>query len=171
MGLCVDAKFRIQALERTRPTLLLLGTSARATYDYVDNGKVDRFDALHVATRRAHARLHFRHRAVKFKKSINSFDREIPNEFQACLIVANNSTHKTHELRRRPVRHSRFVLHVTPSPPAQRSASSNAGLAALTIKRYKRSSHRSGCAYATTSAVEAGAWHAGPPIHRKGISN
>ena len=77
--LAVDEKSQIQALDRTRPILPMLpGTPERATHDYKRHGTSSLYAALDLATGKVIGRLHSRHRAIEFKKFLQTLDREVP---------------------------------------------------------------------------------------------
>jgi hypothetical protein len=94
--LCVDEKSQIQALDRTAPILPMLpGTPERATHDYKRAGTSSLYAALNITTGKAIGALHSRHRAIEFKKFLQTIDREVPAEFDIHLVLDNSSTHKT----------------------------------------------------------------------------
>ena len=71
--LCVDEESQIQALDRTQPLLPMRpGNPARQTHDYVRHGTTSLFAALDVATGEVIGECHRRHRAIEFKKFLNS---------------------------------------------------------------------------------------------------
>jgi transposase len=77
--LCVDETSQIQALDRTAPILPMLpGTPARATHDYRRSGTSSLHAALDITTGNVIGRLHARHRAIEFKKFLQTIDREVP---------------------------------------------------------------------------------------------
>src|ERR1700687_824686 len=99
--LCVDEKSQIQALDRTRPILPMLpGTPERATHDYKRHGTSSLYAALHIATGTMISRLHSRHRAIEFKKFLQTVDQEVPAELDVHLVLDNASTHKTPQIKR-----------------------------------------------------------------------
>ncbi|MFP5254205.1 MAG: IS630 family transposase, partial [Actinomycetes bacterium] len=107
--LCVDEKSQIQALDRTQPILPMLpGTPARATHDYKRSGTSTLFAALEVATGKVIGSLHQRHRAVEFKKFLQTLDREVPADLDVHLILDNYATHKTPAIQRWLAAHPRF---------------------------------------------------------------
>jgi hypothetical protein len=109
--LCVDEESQIQALDRSAPTLPMLpGTPARATHDYKRNGTSSLFAALDTASGKVIGSLHSRHRAIEFKKFLQTIDREVPDELEVHLILDNYSTHKTPMIKRWVAAHPRFHL-------------------------------------------------------------
>jgi transposase len=114
--LCVDKKSQIQALDRTAPILPLLpGTPARATHDYKRAGASSLYAALDITTGKVIGSLHARHRAIEFKKFLQSIDRQVPAELDVHVILDNSSTHKTPTIKKWLLAHPRFVLHFTPT--------------------------------------------------------
>jgi transposase len=114
--LCVDQKRQIQALDRSQPIVpMLAGTPARATHDDKRNGTSSLFAALDTASGKVIGSLHSRHRAIEFKKFLQTIDRDVPAELDVHLILDNSSTHKTPQIKRWLAAHPRFVLHFTPT--------------------------------------------------------
>lgn len=114
--LCVDEKSQIQALDRTAPILPMLpGTPARATHDYRRSGTSSLYAALDLSTGKVIGSLHARHRAIEFKKFLQTLDREVPAELDVHLVLDNSSTHKTPAIKNWLAAHPRFVLHFTPT--------------------------------------------------------
>jgi transposase len=117
--LCVDEKSQIQALDRTAPILPLLpGTPERATHDYKRHGTSSLYAALDLTSGKVIGRLHSRHRAIEFKKFLQTLDREVPAHLDVHLVLDNSSTHKTPASRNGwpPTRAS----SCTSRPPARR---------------------------------------------------
>jgi len=141
--LCVDEKSQIQALDRTQPILPLLpGTPARATHDYKRNGTSSLFAALDSASGKVIGSLHARHRAIEFKKFLQTIDREAPAEFDLHLILDNYATHKTPAIKRWLAAHPRFHLHFTPTDASWLNLVER-WFAELTSRKLKRGAHRS----------------------------
>jgi hypothetical protein len=92
----VDEKSQIQALDRTAPVLPMLpGTPARASHDYVRAGTSSLYAALDLSTGKVIGSLHARHRAIEFKKFLQTLDREIPAGLDGHVVLDNAST--THQ--------------------------------------------------------------------------
>ena len=120
--LCVDEKSQIQVLNRTAPILPMLpGTPQRATHDYRRAGTSSLYAALDITTGQVIGSLHARHRAIEFKKFLNTLDREVPPELDIHVILDNSSTHKTPAIQKWLTAHPRFVLHFTPRKSDERS--------------------------------------------------
>ena len=114
--LCVDEKSQIQALDRTAPILPMLpGVPERATHDYKRSGTSSLYAALNLATGQVIGSLHARHRAVEFKRFLQTLDRAVPADLDVHLVLDNASSHKTPAIRRWLLAHPRFHLHFTPT--------------------------------------------------------
>jgi transposase len=141
--LCVDEKSQIQALDRTAPILPMLpGTPARATHDYKRHGTSSLYAALNLTTGKVISALHGRHRAIEFKKFLQTLDREVPAHLDVHLVLDNSSTHKTPAIQRWLVAHPRFVLHFTPTSASWLNLVER-WFAELTTKLLRRGAHRS----------------------------
>jgi transposase len=141
--LCVDEKSQIQALDRTAPILPLLpGTPERATHDYKRAGTSSLYAALDLATGQVIGALHSRHRAIEFKKFLQTIDREVPDDLVVHLVLDNSSTHKTPAIQRWLAAHPRFALHFTPTSSSWLNLVER-WFAELTTKKLRRGAHRS----------------------------
>ena len=141
--LCVDEKSQIQALDRTAPILPMLpGTPQRATHDYKRSGTSSLYAALDIATGRVIGALHSRHRAIEFKKFLQTIDREVPAELDVHLVLDNSSTHKTPAIKNWLAAHPRFVVHFTPTSSSWLNLVER-WFAELTAKKLRRGTHRS----------------------------
>ena len=141
--LCVDEKSQIQALDRSAPVLPMLpGTPARATHDYKRNGTSSLFAALDLSTGKVIGSLHSRHRAVEFKKFLQTLDREVPDELEVHLVLDNYATHKTPAIKRWLLAHPRFVLHFTPTSASWLNLVER-WFGELTRRKLQRGVHRS----------------------------
>jgi transposase len=141
--LCVDEKSQIQALDRTAPILPLLpGTPQRATHDYKRAGTSSLYAALDLTTGQVIGSLHARHRAIEFKKFLQTLDRQVPTELDVHLVLDNSSTHKTPAIRDWLTAHPRFVLHFTPTSSSWLNLVER-WFAELTNKKLRRATHRS----------------------------
>jgi transposase len=141
--LCVDEKSQIQALDRTAPILPLLpGVPQRATHDYKRAGTSTLYAALDIATGKVSGSLHSRHRAIEFKKFLQTLDREVPDELEVHLILDNASTHKTPVIKKWLLAHPRFVVHFTPTSSSWLNLVER-WFGELTTKKLRRGTHRS----------------------------
>ena len=141
--LCVDEKSQIQALDRTAPTLPMLpGTPERATHDYKRHGTSSLYAALDITTGKVIGALHSRHRAIEFKRFLQTIDRHVPAGMDVHLVLDNASTHKTPAIRNWLAAHPRFVLHFTPTSSSWLNLVER-WFAELTTKKLRRGAHRS----------------------------
>jgi transposase len=141
--LCVDEKSQIQALDRTAPILPMLpGVPARATHDYKRSGTSSLYAALNITTGKVIGALHSRHRAIEFKKFLQTIDRAVPDELDVHLVLDNSSTHKTPAIRNWLTAHPRFVVHFTPTSSSWLNLVER-WFAELTSKKLRRGAHRS----------------------------
>jgi len=141
--LCVDEKSQIQALDRTAPILPMLpGTPERATHDYKRAGTSSLYAALNLTTGKVIGRLHNRHRAIEFKRFLQTLDHEVPAHLEVHLVLDNSSTHKTPAIQRWLAAHPRFVLHFTPTSSSWLNLVER-WFAELTNKLLRRGAHRS----------------------------
>jgi transposase len=141
--LCVDEKSQIQALDRTAPILPMLpGTPERATHDYKRSGTSSLYAALDISTGKVIGSLHARHRAIEFKKFLQTLDREVPAELDVHVILDNSSTHKTPAIKRWLLAHPRFVLHFTPTSSSWLNLVER-WFSELTTKKLRRATHHS----------------------------
>jgi transposase len=141
--LCVDEKSQIQALDRTAPILPMLpGVPERATHDYKRSGTSSLYAALDLTTGKVIGSLHARHRAVEFKKFLQTIDHAVPAELDVHLILDNASTHKTPAIKRWLLAHPRFVVHFTPTSSSWLNLVER-WFAELTSKKLRRGTHRS----------------------------
>jgi transposase len=141
--LCVDEKSQIQALDRTAPILPMLpGTPERATHDYKRSGTSSLYAALDLTTGQVIGRLHSRHRAIEFKRFLQTLDHEVPDDLAVHLVLDNSSTHKTPAIQKWLAAHPRFVLHFTPTSSSWLNLVER-WFAELTTKLLRRGAHRS----------------------------
>jgi hypothetical protein len=76
---CVDERSQVQALQRSQPAFPMMpGMPERRTHDYVRNGTTTLFAAMNVADRTVCLSLHWRHRAIEFKKFLAKIDDRSP---------------------------------------------------------------------------------------------
>jgi len=141
--LCVDEKSQIQALDRTAPIFPMLpGTPQRATHDYKRSGTSSLYAALDITTGKVIGSLHTRHRAIEFKRFLQTLDHEVPDELDVHVILDNASTHKTPAIQKWLKTHPRFVTHFTPTSSSWLNLVER-WFAELTNKKLRRGAHRS----------------------------
>jgi transposase len=141
--LCVDEKSQIQALDRTQPILPMgPGIPERATHDYKRHGTSSLYAALDVSTGEVIGSLHSRHRAIEFKRFLQTIDSAVPADLDVHVILDNSSTHKTPAIHKWLAAHPRFVLHFTPTSASWLNLVER-WFAELTNKKLRRGAHRS----------------------------
>ena len=141
--LCVDEKSQIQALDRTAPILPMLpGVPERATHDYKRHGTSSLYAALDITTGQVIGSLHARHRAIEFKKFLQTIDGEVPADLDVHLILDNASSHKTPTIKKWLTTHPRFVVHFTPTSSSWLNLVER-WFGELTTKKLRRGTHRS----------------------------
>ena len=114
--LCVDEKSQIQALDRSQPILPMRpGQAERRAHDYKRNGTTSLFAALDTKSGKVIRQLHRRHRALEFRKFLDTIDATVPQDFDVHLILDNYGTHKTATIKRWLLKRPRFQLHFTPT--------------------------------------------------------
>jgi len=147
--LCVDEKSQIQALDRTQPLLPMRpGQVERHTHDYVRHGTTSLFAALDVKTGEVIGRCQRRHRAVEFRKFLDTIDAAVPTDLDIHLIVDNYATHKTALIRRWLAKRPRYRMHFTPTSASWLNQVER-WFTLLTQRQLRRGVHRS------TQALEA----------------
>jgi transposase len=141
--LCVDEKAQIQARDRSQPLLPMRpGQGERRTPDYLRHGTTNLFAALNVKTGAVIGEFHRRHRAVEFRRFLETIDAAVPGAVELHLIVDNYGTHKTAAIKRWLLRHPRFQLHFTPTGASWLNLVERL-FALLTEKQLRRGVHRS----------------------------
>jgi transposase len=141
--LCTDEKSQIQALDRTQPLLPMRpGQPERRTHDYVRHGTTSLFAALDVKSGKVIGECHQRHRAIEFRKFLETIDAAVPAELDIHLILDNYATHKTPAIQRWLLKHPRFHLHFTPTGASWLNLVER-WFATLTERCIRRGAHRS----------------------------
>ena len=148
--LCVDEKSQIQALDRTQPLLPMRpGQPERRSHDYVRHGTTSLFAALDVKTGNVIGACHARHRAIEFRKFLDTIEESVPADLDVHVILDNLSTHKAPVVKRWLLRHPRYHLHFTPTSSSWLNLVERF-FAELTQKQIRRGVHRS-----TRALIEA----------------
>ena len=141
--LCVDEKSQIQALDRTQPLLPMRSGHVEArTHDYVRHGTTSLFAALDVKTGAVIGECHRRHRALEFRKFLDTIDESVPEDLDVHVVLDNSSTHKTPAIHRWLLKRPRYHLHFTPTSSSWLNLVER-WFAALSEKQIKRGTHRS----------------------------
>ena len=68
------------------------GQVERRTHDYLRHGTTSLFAALDTKTGKVIGRCHRRHRAVEFRKLLDTIEAEVPLDLDVHLIVDNYAT-------------------------------------------------------------------------------
>ena len=148
--LCVDEKSQIQALDRTQPLLPIRpGQPERRTHDYVRHGTTSLFAALEVVSGTIIGPCHRRHRAVEFRRFLDTIEAAVPADLDVHLILDNYAPHKTPAIRRWLAKRPRFHVHFTPIGASWINLVER-WFALLTQKQLRRGVHRSTRALETT---------------------
>jgi transposase len=114
--LSCDEKSQIQALDRTQPGLALKkGRASTMTHDYKRHGTTTLFAALNVLDGQVIAQCQKQHRHIEWLKFLKQINRETPKGKTLHLIVDNYATHKHPVVKTWLEKHSRFVMHFTPT--------------------------------------------------------
>jgi transcriptional regulator with XRE-family HTH domain len=96
VGLRVDEKSQIQALDRSRAVLPMMpGMPERRTYDYYRHGVTSLFAAFNIADGTVIGEFHRRHRVVEFKKFLITMGKAVLRGLDAHLVCDNYVTHHT----------------------------------------------------------------------------
>ena len=141
--LCVDETSQIQALDRTAPILPMRpGVPERQAHDHKRHGTSSLYAALDLSTGKVIGALHSRHRAIEFKKFLQTIDREVPADLTVHLVLDNSSTHKTPAIKKWLLAHPRFELHFTPTSSSWMNLVER-WFGELTTKKLRRGAHRS----------------------------
>jgi len=141
--LCVDEKSQIQALDRSAPVLPLRpGQAERRTHDYVRHGTTTLFAALDVKAGTVIGECHARHRAIEFRRFLDTIDAAIPSTLDVHLILDNYATHKTATIRRWLAKRPRYHVHFTPTSASWLNLVER-WFVELTEKQIRRGVHRS----------------------------
>jgi len=141
--MCVDEKSQIQALDRTQPLLPMRpGQVERRTHDYERHGTTSLFAALDIATGRVIGQLHRRHRAIEFRKFLDTIDAAVPASLNVHIIMDNYGTHKTALIRNWFAKRPRFHMHFTPTYGSWINLVER-WFALLTERQLRRGVHRS----------------------------
>ena len=159
---CVDEKTGIQALDRTQPVLPMRpGQVERRTHDYKRNGITDLFAALNLATGEVIHHLRPQHRAIEFRRFLDTIDAAVPQGLAVHVVLDNSSTHKTPAINTWLLRHPRFTFHFTPTSSSWLNLVER-WFAELTNRMLRRSAHRSVKELTTALNAWIGAWNDNP---------
>lgn len=114
--LCVDEKSQIQALDRTQPLLPMRpGQAERRTHDYKRHGTTSLFAALDVKAGTVIGQCMPRHRAVEFRRFLDTVEKNVPRDLDIHVVMDNASSHKTKLIRDWFARRPHWHMHYTPT--------------------------------------------------------
>jgi transposase/DNA-binding XRE family transcriptional regulator len=160
--LCTDEKSQVQALDRSQPVLPMMpGMPERRTHDYVRHGTTSLFAAFNIADGTVISQLHRQHRAVEFRKFLNTIDKAVPADLDVHLICDNYGTHKTPLIRAWLTRHPRFHIHFTPTGSSWINQVER-WFAYLTEQLVRRGVHKSVAKLEADIRAWIAAWNADP---------
>jgi transposase len=114
--LSVDEKSQIQALDRRQPGLpMKKGQAGTVTHDYKRHGTTTLFAGLDVKTGEVIGECLPRHHAGEFIAFLKKIDRVVAKHLDVHLVLDNDATHKTAEVKAWLAEHPRFKTHFTPT--------------------------------------------------------
>jgi transposase len=147
--LCVDEKSQIQALDRTQPLLPLRpGQAERRTHDYKRHGTTSLFAALDVKAGTIIGKCLPRHRALEFRRFLDTVERSVPKDLDIHVVMDNASSHKTKSVRDWFAKRPHWHVHHTPTSASWINQVERF-FGRLTDDQIRRGAHRS------TSELEA----------------
>ena len=115
LGLCVDEKTGIQALDRTQPLLPLSAKKPRSwTNEYVRHGTQTLLAALEIASGQVVAHVKQRRTSVNFLRFLKEVSTAFPDR-ELHMILDNLNIHKNEAARGWLQRHPRVHFHYTPT--------------------------------------------------------
>jgi transposase len=114
----------------------------RRTHDYTRQGTTSLFAALDVKAGQVIGECHRRHRAIEFRKFLDTIEDAVPSDLDLHLILDNYGTHKTPLVQRWLAKRPRYHLHFTPTGASWMNLVER-WFAALTEKQLRRGVHRS----------------------------
>src|SRR5262245_18131275 len=119
LGLSVDEKSQIQALDRAQPILPLTpGIPARQTHDYTRHWTTTLFAALNILDGHVIERCQARHTHTEFVAFLDTIDRQTPRRQAIHLILDNYRTRKHPTVRTWLAEHPQVHFHFTPTGAA-----------------------------------------------------
>src|SRR3954468_10836864 len=143
VGLSVDEKSQIQALDRTQPGLpLKKGRAGTMTHDYKRHGTTTLFAALNILDGTVLGRCMQRHRHQEFIRFLNAIEAAVPAGKAIHAIFDNYATHKHPSVQKWLARNPRWTFHFTPTSASWLNAVEGF-FAKLTRRRLKRGVFRS----------------------------
>ena len=164
--LCVDEKSQIQALDRTQPLLPMRpGQAERRTHDYKRHGTTSLFAALDVKAGTIIGKCMPRHRALEFRRFLDTVEQHVPADLDIHIVMDNASIHKTKLIRDWFAKRCRWHMHFTPTSSSWINQVERF-FALLTDQQIKRGAHRSTAALEAAIAAYIDARNADPKPFR-----
>src|SRR5258705_293863 len=121
----------------------------RRPHAFVGPGRTWLFAAPGVVRGKTFGQCHRRHRAVEFRRFLDTIEAAVPADLDVHLILDNYATHKTPAIRRWLAKRPRFHVHFTPIGASWINLVER-WFALLTQKQLRRGVHRSTRALETT---------------------
>src|SRR3977135_3772635 len=116
VGLSIDEKSQIQALDRTQPGLpLKKGRCGTMPPDTIRHCTIPMFAALNVLDGSVIGRCMQQHRHQEFIRFLNAIEAAVPAGKLIHAIADNYATHKHPKVRAWLARHPRWTIHFTPT--------------------------------------------------------
>ena len=116
LGLSVDEKSQIHALDRTQPILPVRpGLPARQTHDDTRHGTTTWFAALNVLEGHGIEACQPHHTHTEFLAFLDKIDRQTSHRRDIHLLLDNYGTHTHPTVKAWMIEHPRFHFHVTPT--------------------------------------------------------
>lgn len=141
--LSVDEKSQIQVRDRSQPVLPMRpGQAERRRHDCIRYGTSTLFAAVDTETGRVIGECHRRHRAIEFRKFLDTIDAAVPAELDVHLIMHNYGSQNTALIKRWRAKRPCFHFHFTPTSASWINMVERF-FATLTEKQLRRCIHRS----------------------------
>jgi transposase len=141
--LCIDEKSQIQALDRTQPLLPMRpGQVERRTHDYKRHGTTSLFAALDVKLGTVIGKCMPRHRALDFRRFLDTVEHTVPADLDIHIVMDNASSHKTKLIENWFAKRPRWHRHFTPTSASWINQVERF-FALLTDEQIRRGAHRS----------------------------
>jgi transposase len=143
LGLSVDEKSQIQALDREQPVLPMMpAIPERRTHSYVRHGTTSLFAALDTASGFVIGKGYKRHRAAEFLDFLKPIDVGVPEGLDVHIIMDNYATHKTAAIKAWLARRPNSRVPFTPTSASWINQVER-WFAELTRKQLRRGVHTS----------------------------
>src|SRR3954462_13808411 len=141
-GVVLDDDERAQLERWTRRRTSAQALAQRARIVLLAAGGLKNTEIADLTTGKVIGALHSRHRAIEFKRFLQSIDRAVSDDLDVHLVLDNSATHKTPAIQKWLAAHPRFVLHFTPTSSSWLNLVER-WFAELTTKKLRRGAHKS----------------------------